>query len=46
MNCCLKFFDNNEKLLSAIIDNELENIEKSTLFMRLFARLEIFFFAK
>jgi hypothetical protein len=46
MNCCLKFFDNNEKLLSAIIDNELENIEKSTLFMRLLARLEIFFFAK
>lgn len=46
MNCCLKFFDNNEKLLSAIIDNELENIKKSTVFMRLLARLEIFFFAK
>lgn len=46
LNCCLKFFDNNERLLSAIIDNELHNIEKSTTFTRLLARIEIFFFAR
>ena len=46
MNCCLKFFDNNEKLLSAIIENQLEQIEKSSVMSRLLARLEIFFFAK
>lgn len=46
MNCCLKFFDGNEKLLSAIIENELELIEKSTVLSRILAKLEIFFFAK
>jgi hypothetical protein len=46
LNCCLKFFDNNEKLLSAVIEDQLESIDKSSLMSRLLARLEIFFFAK
>jgi hypothetical protein len=46
LNCCLKFFDNNQKLLEAVIEDQLELIAKSSRFSRLLAKLEIFFFAK
>ena len=46
LNCALKFFDNNQKLLEAVIEDQLETIVKSSTFSRLLAKLEIFFFAK
>lgn len=45
-NILLKFFDNNEDLLDAVIENELEHIIRSTLLRRLFARAEMLFFSK
>jgi hypothetical protein len=39
-------FDDNSKLLSSVIENELDNIEKSgvwIVWMRLLAKIEIFF---
>lgn len=45
-NICLKFFDENEKLLDAIIEDQLHNIVHSTLFRRLMARLQVAFFSK
>ncbi len=46
VNILKKFFDNNIELLDAVIENELENVVKSSLLRRLLARAEIFFFAK
>ena len=46
MNCALRFFDDNAELLESIIENELEHIEKSGVWMRILAKIEIFFFAK
>ena len=46
LNCCLKFFDNNELLLESIIEEVLQQIDRSTLLMRLIAKLEILFFSK
>lgn len=46
MNCALRFFDDNAELLESIIENELEHIEKSGVWMRMLAKIEIFFFAK
>jgi hypothetical protein len=46
VNILKKFFDNNIELLDAVIENELENVVKSSLLRRLLSRAEIFFFAK
>jgi hypothetical protein len=46
LKVCKKFFNNDEKLLSAIIENELKNIIHSTLFRRICARFEVYFFSK
>jgi hypothetical protein len=46
LNILSKFFDNNKDLLSAVIEDQLEFIERSNLFKRLCARMEIFFFSK
>ncbi len=45
-NICLKFFDDNEKLLNAIIEDQLKNIVHSTLFRRLCSRMQVSFFSK
>ena len=46
LKVCKKFFNNDEKLLTAIIENELKNIIHSTLFRRVCARFEVYFFSK
>jgi hypothetical protein len=46
MNILKRFFDNNEELLSSIIEDQLQFIEHSTLLRRLMARIEIAFFSK
>jgi hypothetical protein len=46
MSILKRFFDNNEELLSCIIEDQLAFIEHSTLFRRLMARVEIAFFSK
>lgn len=46
MNCALRFFDNNSELLESVIENELDHIERSSMLMRMLAKIEIFFFAK
>ena len=46
MNICLKFFDDNHKLLSAVIEDQLKNIVHSTLFRRLCSRFQVMFFSK
>ena len=46
LNCCLKFFDNNEKLLECVIEDQLKSIVKSSYLTKLLAKLEIFFFSK
>ena len=45
-NICLKFFDDNEKLLNAIIEDQLKNIVHSTLFRRICSRFQVCFFSK
>lgn len=44
LSVCLPFFDNNRELLEKVIENELENVVKSTFFRRVCAKFEIFFF--
>ena len=46
MNICLKFFDDNHKLLNAVIEDQLKNIVHSTLFRRLCSRFQVMFFSK
>jgi hypothetical protein len=46
MNILKRFFDNNEELLSSIIEDQLQFIIHSTLLRRLMARVEIAFFSK
>lgn len=45
-SACLRFFDNNEKLLDSVIEEVLESIDRSTVWMRVLAKIELFFFSK
>lgn len=44
--CCLKYFDDNEALLSAVIEEVILAIDRSTVLMRILAKVEMFFFGK
>lgn len=46
MSILKRFFDNNEELLSCIIEDQLQFIEHSNILRRIMARLEIAFFSK